>query len=175
MAKQLRDIEAIQSLLVHRPLAVFSDIDGTLAPIVPDPLAARVADGAREALRDLMAQGVDVGLITGRDLTMAREMTGLPDACCDVILLRLVYHHFVRPEEMRASLRNALRPGGLIAVIDVAPQTTWRDLPEVPDRGGHGIPPEDLIDEMTSDGFEVVDRRENWNGEEDRFCVIFRR
>ena len=78
MAKQLRDIEAIRPLLAHRPLAVFSDIDGTLAPIVPDPQAARVTDRAREALRDLMALGVGVGLITGRDLAKAREMTGLP-------------------------------------------------------------------------------------------------
>ena len=79
MAKQLRDIEPIRSLLTHRPLAVFSDIDGTLAPIVPDPQDARVTDRARESLRDLMALGVGVGLITGRDLAKAREMTGLPD------------------------------------------------------------------------------------------------
>ncbi len=81
MAKQLRDIEPIRPLLVHRPLAVFSDIDGTLAPIVPDPQDARVTDAAREALRELMALGVGVGLITGRDLAKAREMSGLPDAC----------------------------------------------------------------------------------------------
>ena len=80
MAKQLRDIEPIRSLLHHRPLAVFSDIDGTLAPIVPDPGDARVTDRAREALRDLMALGVGVGLITGRDLAKAREMTGLAGA-----------------------------------------------------------------------------------------------
>ncbi len=79
MAKQLRDIEPIRPLLTHRPLAVFSDIDGTLAPIVPDPQDARVTDRARESLRDLMALGVGVGLITGRDLAKAREMTGLPD------------------------------------------------------------------------------------------------
>ena len=80
MAKQLRDIEPIRPLLARRPLAVFSDIDGTLAPIVPDPEVARVTDRAREALRDLMALGVGVGLITGRDLGKAREMAGLPDA-----------------------------------------------------------------------------------------------
>lgn len=77
MPKQLRDIEPIRPLLAHRPLAVFSDIDGTLAPIVADPQDARVTDRAREALRDLMALGVRVGLITGRDLAKAREMTGL--------------------------------------------------------------------------------------------------
>ncbi len=81
MAKQLRDIEPIRPLLDHPSLAVFSDIDGTLAPIVPDPQDARVTDAAREALRELMALGVGVGLITGRDLAKAREMSGLPDAC----------------------------------------------------------------------------------------------
>ena len=80
MAKQLRDIEPIRPLLARRPLAVLSDIDGTLAPIVPDPQDARVSDRAREALRELMVLGVGVGLITGRDLAKAREMTGLADA-----------------------------------------------------------------------------------------------
>jgi len=80
MAKQLRDINPIRPLLAHRPLAVFSDIDGTLAPIVPDPQDARVTDRAREALRDLMSLGVGVGLSTGRDLAKAREMTGLAGA-----------------------------------------------------------------------------------------------
>ena len=80
MAKQLREIEPIRSLLAHRPLAVFSDIDGTLAPIVLDPQAARVTDRARQALLDLVSLGVRVALITGRDLAKAREMTGLPDA-----------------------------------------------------------------------------------------------
>lgn len=101
--------------------------------------------------------------------------TGLPAACCDAILLRMVYHHFVQPSLMRSSLRRALRPGGLIAVIDISPQAYWRHLPDVPDRGGHGIPMQDLVDEMTSAGFRVVSRHENWNDDADRYCVVFRR
>ena len=101
--------------------------------------------------------------------------TGLPANCCDAILLRMVYHHFINPARMRASLRQALRPDGLIAIIDINPQSTWRDLPDVPDRGGHGIPHGDLIREMTAQGFEVVLREEAWNGDDDRYCVVFRR
>ena len=102
------------------------------------------------------------------------EDTGLPDDCCDAILLRLVYHHFTDPEPMRASLRRALRPGAVLAVIDIEPQTHWRELPGVPDRGGHGIPPDRLVAEMTADGFEVVGRYEDWPGDEDHYCVVFR-
>lgn len=102
-----------------------------------------------------------------------QERTGLEADCCDAILLRLVYHHFADPARMRADLRRALRPGGLLAIIDIVPQKHWRKLPEVPDRGGHGIPVQDLIAEVTTDGFEVVAQYDDWNGDEDRFCVVF--
>ena len=100
--------------------------------------------------------------------------TGLVDGCCDAILLRMVYHHFTDPVPMRASLRRALRPGGRLAVIDLRPQD-WGDLPRVPNRGGHGIREEDLVAEMTSDGFEVVARYDEWADSHVRYCVVFRR
>ncbi len=101
--------------------------------------------------------------------------TGLPDGCCEAILLRMVYHHFTRPAPMRASLRRALRPGALLAVIDLQPRADWGDLDGVPDRGGHGIRDEELVAEMTSDGFEAVARYDDWNGSGNRYCVVFRR
>jgi predicted methyltransferase len=101
--------------------------------------------------------------------------TGLPDGCCEAILLRMVYHHFTQPAPMRASLRRALRPGALMAVIDLQPRGDWGDLDGVPDRGGHGIRDEELVEEMTSDGFEVVARYDDWSGSGNRYCVVFRR
>lgn len=100
---------------------------------------------------------------------------GLPPECCDAVLLRMVYHHFTRPAEMRSGLRRALRPLGLVAIVDIVPQESWRQLPEVPERGGHGIPIEDLVAEMTADGFVLVELHETWNGDEDRYCAVFRR
>jgi ubiquinone/menaquinone biosynthesis C-methylase UbiE len=100
--------------------------------------------------------------------------TGLPDGCCDAILLRLVYHHFVDPPAVLGSIHDALQPGGLLAVIDITPQEHWRRLRDVPERGGHGIPPADLIEEITRMGFELVARYDDWNQDVERFCIVFR-
>ena len=58
-------------------------------------------------------------------------------------------------------------------VVDLKPHSGWRELPGVPDRGGHGIRLEELVEEMTSDGFEVVARHDDWSGSGDRYCVVF--
>ena len=60
----------------RRP-AVFFDFDGTLSQIVADPAAARLVDGAAEALRALAAH-VPVAVLSGRDLADVRERVGLP-------------------------------------------------------------------------------------------------
>lgn len=102
--------------------------------------------------------------------------TGLPVGCCDAILLRMVYHHFTEPNAMRASLKQALRPGGRIVIIETEPQSGWRDVDGELDRGGHGIPLEVLLEEMTGDGFELVERLEHYEGPHgDPYCLVFRR
>lgn len=103
-----------------------------------------------------------------------QDTTGLPAGCCDVILLRLVYHHFTDPPRMRESLRAALRVDAPLVVIEISPQKGWQRLPGVPERDGHGIAVTDLIEELTSDGFEVVDRFDDWEGDDDHYCVVFK-
>ncbi len=79
--------------------------------------------------------------------------TNLPDACCDAIYMRDVYHHFTHPDAMNRSTLAALKSGGRFAVIDFEP-TAGSKLPEGvnPNRGGHGIPPDILISEVISVG-----------------------
>jgi len=58
--------EAVAALAAPRLIAL--DVDGTLAPIVDDPGAARVPDETMALLRRLDAKpGVRVALVTGRD------------------------------------------------------------------------------------------------------------
>jgi trehalose 6-phosphate phosphatase len=57
--------------------AVLCDIDGTLAPIVPDPEDAAVPEETRELLHDLAASYALVACITGRQALEARRIVGV--------------------------------------------------------------------------------------------------
>lgn len=80
MAQELRGVEPLRPLLENGPLALFSDIDGTLAPIVPDPSDAAVTPRTREALGRLVAAGVKVAFVTGRTLEAATRILGIEGA-----------------------------------------------------------------------------------------------
>ncbi len=54
-----------------KPLLIATDLDGTLAPIVPDPADARVPDETLAILAQLTAHA-NVAVVTGRDLHTAR-------------------------------------------------------------------------------------------------------
>ncbi len=103
--------------------------------------------------------------------------TNLPDACCDTILLRRVYHHLTAPTEMDASLLRSLKPEGKLAIIDFPPRpdlTRSDPVEGVPkNRGGHGIPQKVLIDELSAAGFTVDKVVNDWPNE--NYCVIFRK
>ena len=99
------------------------------------------------------------------------EDAKLPADCCDAIFMRRVYHHFVAPEAMNASLHAALRPGGRLAVIDFNPRTTYPEVKDVPEsRGGHGMPIDLLIEELTAAGFVLEERIDDWRRRE--YCVV---
>ncbi len=79
MARPLTSIEPLLPIIQRRPLGLLSDIDGTLAPIVPRPEDARVPEATQTLLRELAAKGVKVAMITGRRLSTARRTVGLDD------------------------------------------------------------------------------------------------
>src|SRR3989337_1516746 len=77
MAQPFTNSEPPLPLLQQRPFGVLSDIDGTLAPIVPRPEDATVPEETRRLLRGLVAKGVRVALVTGRSLESALQIAGV--------------------------------------------------------------------------------------------------
>lgn len=89
--------------------------------------------------------------------------TNLPDACCDAVFLRHVYHHISEIGAFNKSLLASLKPGGRLAIIDFVPDK-GSPLPKgVPaNRGGHGIPPAVVIEEMKAAGFNYERTVDKW-------------
>lgn len=107
--------------------------------------------------------------------------TNLPNACCDAIFLRDVYHHFSNPREIARSLFAALKPGGRLAVIDFEPPSASPAPGGVPaGREGHGIRPDAIAGEVTSAGLLQVGTVMDWLEDRPRqnrrlFLVLFRK
>ena len=103
--------------------------------------------------------------------------TNLPRECCDSIFIRRVYHHFTQPAQEDSSLFQSLKPGGLLAVIDFPPGKGPGKLEAVKgvpkNRGGHGMPKQLLVDELTAAGFQALTTPTDWPGED--YCVVFRK
>ena len=110
----------------------------------------------------------------------AASATNLPDACCDAIFMRDVYHHIGDTTAFDKSLLAALKPGGHLAVIDFLPRPGSR----VPDgvnanRGGHGITPALVVSEASAPGLTHVRTLDRWppdsTDSDPFFLVLFRR
>lgn len=106
------------------------------------------------------------------------RVTNLPDACCDAVFMRDVYHHLTNPDEIGRSIATALKPGGRLAVIDFDPRPGTAAPDGVPDnRGGHGVRPETIADELTRAGLVRTDTVALWLDDTQRnrrmFLVLF--
>lgn len=128
-----------------------------------------------DAVADIRADVSAAGLKNVTVLRAAEASSNLPAACCDAVFLRGVYHHITKPAETNRSLRDALRPGGRLAIIDFEP--SWflsmffpvRGVPA--SRGGHGVPAAVVVTEMRQAGFKLIDRQDNWTG--GQYCLLF--
>jgi ubiquinone/menaquinone biosynthesis C-methylase UbiE len=126
-------------------------------------LASELAGDAYDTLKTSVA-GVSNITVVQAD----REKTNLPDGCCDVLLLRNVYHHVTNPEALLESLTRSLRPGGRIAVIDFEPGALMfhggRPADASERRSGHGVSQQAAAAEFQAAGFRLEQSVSDWSG-----------
>lgn len=107
--------------------------------------------------------------------------TGLPTSCCDAVVLRRVYHHLSDPAATNLDLLRALRPGGVLAIIDFPPMFSWlwpwSPKDTLGNRTGHGAAASLVVEEVTAGGFKLVKIIEDWPGRGPlkSYCAIFRK
>lgn len=127
--------------------------------------STEIDPGRLQRLRETMTKHGNVTVVEARG-----SETGLPPGCCDAIVLRRVYHHLTDPSAINASLLRALRPGGVLAVIDFPPPFFFS-------RGNFGVPAQDVLKEVTGSGFQTLRQIEDWPGRGplDSYCLVFRK
>jgi ubiquinone/menaquinone biosynthesis C-methylase UbiE len=116
-----------------------------------------INSGKLRKLRDRAADVANVTVVEGNAID-----TRLPEGCCDAVFMRDVYHHLTDAAAINASIARALRPGGVVMVIDF-----------LPGNEGHGIAREKLVDEVTRAGFEPIRTIDDWALRS--YCVLFRK
>jgi ubiquinone/menaquinone biosynthesis C-methylase UbiE len=127
-----------------------------------------------DRLRDIRQATESAGLKNVSIIEAHATRTNLPERCCDALVLRRVYHHFSNPHLMNASMRQSLKPGGLLAVIDFEPDSAESSDPSNRDTGDqHGVTSATVVRELSQAGFEEVAVEERPSP--GRYMVVVRR
>jgi SAM-dependent methyltransferase len=134
-----------------------------------------------EALGQIRARVAAAALQNVIILQAHARDTGLPTSCCDAVVLRRVYHHLSDPAATNLDLLRALRPGGVLVIIDFPPMFAWLwpwpAKHAAGNRTGHGVAAGLVVDEVTAGGFTLVKVIEDWPGRGPlkSYCAIFRK
>lgn len=133
-------------------------------------------DIGERQLRVIRGYVENEGLKNVTVLEGAAGSTNLPEACCDALFMRDVYHHVTQVESFNKSVFASLKPGGRLAIIDFRPDPGSKLFPGVPaNREGHGIKPNLVEDELKAAGLIHVQTIERWPPDDKYplFLVLF--
>ena len=174
------ETDRLAKLLDWKAGSAIADIgagDGEITLLLSDRVgptgrvySTEIDDAKLDRLDELTSGRRNVNVFKG-----GSDVSNLPAACCDSILVRRVYHHFPSPAKMNRSFLEALRPGGTLAIIDFDDREGIPEIrEEVPtNRGRHGIARSIIIEEVTAAGFEQSPHPADWYNSD--YCLIFRK
>lgn len=82
--------------------------------------------------------------------------TGLPKGVIDLALMVDVYHELGQPERFLEALKEALKPGGRLVLVEFRGED-----PDVPIKEEHKMTAEQAIRELDAAGFSLIEREES--------------
>ena len=129
-------------------LAIGKHVGGS-GRVISSELGASRVQSLRQAIGK---RASNIEVIDGHE-----TRTNLPDACCDAVFMRNVYHHFIDPPGMNGSILTALKPGGRVAIIDFPPRGAASAAPgKRGEDGRHGVSAATVAAELEAAGLRIV-------------------
>ncbi len=176
---QRQEIARLAELMEWKPGTIVADIgagDGSYsfaaAEIVGPTGRVYATEIDTDKLKQLRTDVLKRKLANVIVVEGAVDDTKLPSECCDAIYLRHVYHHLTQPVEFDRNLVRSLKIGARLAIIDFPANENLPPVEGVPkNRGGHGIPQEVVVEELTSAGLQVEKVVGDWSRND--YCVLF--
>lgn len=104
-----------------------------------------------EMLRLMEARAAEKQLTNIRSILGSVVEPQLPAAAVDLILCVDVYHEFAYPQQMLAAMRQALKPQGRLVLVEFRAED-----PQVPIKPLHKMSKQQLLKELTPNGFRLV-------------------
>lgn len=155
---------AIVSALGLRPGMSVADIGaGTglftllFAPLVGPEGRVYAVDISKVFITNVARRAREQGDVNVQTLVGTQHDTKLPAASVDIAFICDTYHHFEYPQNMLASIHDAVKPGGSLVVID------YRKDPDVSSdwvMGHVRANQAAVIDEIQAAGFKLLDTRD---------------
>jgi ubiquinone/menaquinone biosynthesis C-methylase UbiE len=142
---------------------LFSDEVGDSGTVYSVDIAENFIDHIKKISKEHEKTNIDAIVCTARSVE-------LPPESIDVAFISDVYHHFEYPFDTMASLHKALKPGGIVIIVDfervkgVSRQWTLNHV-----RCGKGT----LTDEVKDSGFDLVEEIDLGMG--DQYILKFRK
>ena len=124
---------------------------------------------SRQRRADIQAGVAEAGLGNVSVVEAGPRETNLPVGCCDAIFMRRVYHHLSDAPAVNASLYQAVKPGGRLAIIEMELTGIWSPFSAWP----HWTDAAQVVDEVVAAGFRHV-TTESWPGAA-QYVAVFER
>jgi glutathione peroxidase-family protein/ubiquinone/menaquinone biosynthesis C-methylase UbiE len=121
-----------------------------MAEIIGNKGTAYAVDIQPEMLRMLKERANKAGMKNIKSIENRYWDTDLPDSSIDFALMADVYHEFSHPEQMLSSIRRALKPQGIVTLLEFREED-----PKVPIKPEHKMSREQVIKEMRKNGFKL--------------------
>lgn len=129
-------------------------------------------DVAPKFLKHIDAQAKTKGLDNIQTVRCKEDSVALPPASVDLVFICDTYHHFEYPDRTMRSIHRALRPDGLVVVVDFRRlEGISREWVLDHVRAGQ----EETTREIVANGFEVVLDVPDLPGLEENYLIRFRK